>query len=298
MFSPDQYELLDFGEGRKLERFGDLIINRPSPPAEFASPTNPDRWSDADLIYERISDQAGEWKAINPLLAENLNPDGSGLSEWPLSFNAQFSFQLKVTPFGHVGVFVEQSQNWLWIADQVARQARRDSGEIRVLNLFAYTGGSTMAAAKAGASVVHIDSAKNVVQWARNNADYSSLGDAPIRWIAEDAMLFCQREAKRGNTYHGIILDPPSYGHGPKGQVWKIQQLPELLELCKQILILESHFILLSCHSPGVGPAELQAYLSQIMVGHCGGNTQAHDMEIIASDGRGLPSGCCARLIV
>ena len=298
MFSPDQYELIDFGNGRKLERFGHVTIDRPSPPAAFESRAYPDKWLVADLRYDRNGEQQGNWSCLNPSLDIDVEPDGSDFPEWNLSFHDAVSFHLKLTPFGHVGVFVEQARNWSWIRDQIHRQTRRRVDEVRILNLFAYTGGSTMAAASAGAHVVHIDSAKNVVQWARGNARASGLGDAPIRWIAEDAMLFCEREVKRKNTYHGIILDPPSYGHGPKGQVWKIQQLPVLLELCKQLLVPESHFVLLSCHSPGIGPAELQAYLSQIMIGHCGGNTRAEEMEIISEDGRGLPSGCCARLIV
>ena len=167
---------------------------------------------------------------------------------------------------------------------------------LRVLNLFAYTGGSTLAAAAAGAEVVHIDAARNIVDRARQNADLSGLADRPIRWIAEDAMKFCQRELKRGNQYDAVILDPPSYGHGPKGEPWKIDEhLLPLLKLCGELTAESRAFVLVTCHSPGIGPAELAAYLAEGIFGHCGQPPVAGELFLETADGRQLPSGVFAR---
>ena len=206
MFSPDQYELLDLGSGRKLERFGDFVLDRPSPAAEGYRPSDPRLWVTAAARYQRTTGERGRWTKRDEL------PDA-----WTITYH-DTKLTIKLTPFGHVGLFAEQQENWRWI-DEQCRQFKQPP---RVLNLFAYTGGSTLAAAHAGAEVVHIDAAKNVVHWARQNAELSGLVNAPIRWIAEDASKFVEREVRRGNRYQGIILDPPSYGHGPKGERWKI----------------------------------------------------------------------------
>ena len=161
--------------------------------------------------------------------------------------------ELKRTNFGHLGLFPEQAANWPWIAEQVA-----SAPAMRVLNLFAYTGGSTLAAAAAGAEVVHVDAAKNIVAWARRNAALSGLADAPIHWIAEDALKFVKRELRRENRYDAVILDPPSYGHGAHGEVWRLSQhLPRLLELCGQLTAGRRRFMLLTCHTPDFEPARL-----------------------------------------
>ena len=178
----------------------------------------------------------------------------------PMTAELMFRLQLEALPSGQVGVFPEQRENWDWIARQVRRaKPQADEGRgFRVLNLFAYTGGSTLAAAAAGAEVVHIDAAQNIVDRARANAELSGLADRPIRWIAEDAVKFCRREVKRGNKYDAVILDPPSYGHGPKGEVWKIENdLLPLLKLCGELTSESRAFVLVTCHSPGIGPAEL-----------------------------------------
>jgi 23S rRNA (cytosine1962-C5)-methyltransferase len=219
-------------------------------------------------------------------------------ADWQLRHDNAAGFRLKLEPLpsGQVGVFPEQRENWSWIAQQTARGLVQRNRPPRVLNLFAYTGGSTLAAAAAGAEVVHIDAAQNIVDKARVNAELSGLADRPIRWIAEDATRFCQRELKRGNQYDGIILDPPTYGHGPKGENWKISEhLLPLLELCGQLTKESRAFVLLSCHSPGIGPAELSAYLAEGIFGHCGQPPKSGDLYLETSDGRQLHSGTYAR---
>ena len=272
MFSPDQYELLDFGEGRKLERFGGFVIDRPSPAAEFSRIAHGPIWAQAVARYDR---DAARWHGQVP-------------AEWTLQHEAA-TFQLRATEFGHVGLFAEQSSNWDWIAEQVSGAGR----PLKVLNLFAYTGGSTLSAAAAGAEVVHIDAAQNVVQWARRNAELSGLADRPIRWIAEDATKFVEREVRRGNQYDAVILDPPTYGHGPKGESWKIEEdLPRLLENIAQLTHQRRAFILLTCHSPGY-EATPMAHLLQDAFG--AGEVVSGELTLASPAGRSLQSGYFAR---
>ncbi len=280
MFAPHQYQLLDFGEGRKLERFAGYVLDRPAPAAAGQPKSDPALWKTAQGRYTRRGDGAGRWK-----FAAGAPPD------WTLRYGS-LTLKLKPTPFGHVGVFAEQAANWDWIAVQ----ARRADRALRVLNLFAYTGGSTLAAAAAGCQVVHVDAAKNIVAWARENARLSGLDEAPIRWIHEDAARFVARELRRGNHYDALILDPPSYGHGPQGQSWKIdQQLLPLLRQCGQLTARRRAFILLTCHSPGWGPAELEAMMADAVFGQCQSGVVARPISIRAADGRRLPSGTLAR---
>ncbi len=280
MFEPDQYQLVDFGDSRKLERFGPYLLDRPCPAAEGFRPANPEIWKSASARYDRGEAERGKWKKLSKLPAEWTMP------------HEPFAFDLKLTPFGHVGVFAEQAASWDWIARQAARADR----PLRVLNLFAYTGGSSLAAAAAGCEVTHVDAAKNVVAWARSNAARSGLHDAPIRWIAEDATRFVERELRRGNTYEAVILDPPSYGHGPKGEVWKIGNcLVPLLKACGQLTKSRRAFILLSCHSPGFGPAELEAVLADSIFGDCQGGVVARSLSLVSADGNELPCGAVAR---
>ncbi|NOY29080.1 MAG: SAM-dependent methyltransferase [Planctomycetes bacterium] len=280
---PD-YELLDFGEGRKLEQFGPWVLDRPCPGAVEISPAKPQAWGDATACYR--GDRAGDgvWSPVARRW-EVTDFDlvvGGGLG---------MTLQLAPLPSGQVGVFPEQLANWRWIAEQTARAAT--SLKPKVLNLFAYTGGSTLAAARAGAEVTHVDAAKSVVDRARGNAAASGLANAPIRWIVEDALKFCQREVKRGNQYDAIILDPPSYGHGPKGQPWSIgRDLLPLLNLCGELTAKRRAFVLCTCHTSSIGPAELSAYLSEGLFGHCGQPPEVGRLYLTTSDGRKLPSGC------
>ena len=280
MFEPDQYQLVDFGDARKLERFGLYLLDRPCPAAEGLRQANPEIWKTATARYDRGDADRGRWTKLAKVPAN-----------WTLS-HEPFALDLKLTPFGHVGVFAEQAASWDWIAGQAARAAR----PLRVLNLFAYTGGSSLAAAAAGCEVTHVDAAKNVVAWARSNAAQSGLQDAPIRWITEDAVRFVARELRRGNSYDAVIMDPPSYGHGPKGEVWKMGHgLVPLLEACGQLTKSRRAFILLSYHSPGFGPAETEAVLADTVFGHCQGGVVARPLSLVSVDGSELPCGTVAR---
>ncbi len=280
MFSPDQYQLLDFGRGRKLERFGQFIVDRPSPAADGLAPADSQQWRAADAKFERTAGDQGRWRWKS-----------AQRESWPLT-HGPTTFELKPTDFGHLGVFPEQAANWDWLAQRVAA-ARRP---LKVLNLFAYTGGSTLAAAAAGAEVVHVDAAKNVVAWARRNAELSGLADKPIRWIAEDASLFVERELKRGHRYDAVILDPPSYGHGPRGETWKLStDLAPLLANCATLVERTPTFFLLTCHTPGFGPAELDAILSDTLFGRCQQGVVAKKLSLATSDGRRLACGTVAR---
>jgi 23S rRNA (cytosine1962-C5)-methyltransferase len=280
MFDPDQYELIDFGDGRKLERFGAYVLDRPSPAAERSPREEPGCWQQAHARYKRSTKETGSWHAAGDLT------DTWSVTSGPLQF------ELKRTDFGHVGLFPEQAGNWDWIARQVQRAKR----ELNVLNLFAYTGGATLAAAAAGARVVHVDSARNVVAWARRNADLSGLAQAPIRWITEDAQKFVERELRRGNRYDAVILDPPSYGHGPKGEAWKLtDHLLPLLQNCARLTLEPRAFFLITCHTAGYGPAELQASLADAVFGHCQGGVQAGKLWLKTASGRRLASGAYAR---
>lgn len=282
MFSTKQYQMLDFGGGRKLERFGALILDRPSPAAgDVRRQLDGGAWQQASARFERTEGDRGHWVGSAKL------PESWRLDHWLAKF------ELKPNEFGHLGVFPEQAANWNWIHEQVTGAGR----PLKVLNLFAYTGGSTLAAAAAGAEVAHIDAAQNVVNWARRNAEHSRLSDAPIRWIAEDALKFAWREVKRGNQYDGIILDPPSYGHGPKGETWKLEeQLPDLLALCAELTRERRQFILLTCHAPDIGPAEAKEYLISAI--GPGDRLEAGTMNLHVTDGRGLPSGVFVRMSV
>jgi 23S rRNA (cytosine1962-C5)-methyltransferase len=303
----NQYELLDFGDGRKLECLAGVILNRPCPTADRASKARPDLWETATARFRgpRIGD--GSWSpAPKTWVPAGWHYEHCGES--------RFVLQLEPLPSGQVGVFPEQRENWDWIAYHAApgraghhrRDGRAESAQqdvpvplsrpMRILNLFAYTGGSTLAAAAAGAEVVHIDAAQNIVDRARQNAELSGLADRPIRWIAEDATKFCQRELKRGKQYDAVILDPPTFGHGPKGEPWQIERnLLPLLKLCGQLTAENRAFVLVTCHTPGTGPAELAAYLAEGIFGHCGQPPKSGELYLKTADGRRLPSGTYAR---
>lgn len=272
------YELIDFGAGRKLERFGQILLDRPCPAAEGIAQAHLQAWKDS-----RACSFAGD-RAANGKWRQKFE-------EFTIAVGNSI-LQLAPLPSGQVGIFPEQYANWQWIA----KQCQRTEKPQRVLNLFGYTGGSTLAAAVAGAEVTHVDAAKSMVARARTNAELSGLAEHPIRWIVEDATKFCQRELKRGNHYDAVILDPPSYGHGPKGESWSIKRdLLPLLELCGQLTSQHRQFVLCTCHTPGIGKAELSAYVSEGLIGHCGQPPSVSELTLNTADGRTLPSGICAR---
>ena len=284
-FLPDQYELLDFGAGRKLERFGPYLLDRPCPVAESIEPQLPkSTWLEATARYDRTDGQSGTWTLGGALPAS-----------WTIK-HGQSSFELKPTDFGHLGVFPEHASQWEWIAANVSHAAR----PLKLLNLFAYTGGSTLAAAAAGAEdgakvvaeVVHVDAAKNIVARASHNAQRSQLADAPIRWIAEDATKFVDREVRRGNRYDAVILDPPSYGHGPKGEVWQLaDSLAPLLKRCAELTADRLALLLLTCHTPGYGPAELKQYVTAAFPDVLPNTLETGELSILTADRRELPCG-------
>lgn len=281
MFATEQYQLIDFGGGRKLERFGAVILDRPAPAAEGCLIVNPTAWRRAQARFHRTRGETGTWL-----------PPGTLPTQWLLR-HGRLTFELKANQFGHVGVFPEQAENWEWIAKRIRNLQR----PLNVLNLFAYTGGSTLAAAEAGAAVVHVDAASNVVRWARRNAARSGLEASPIRWITEDARRFVERELRRGNRYDAVVLDPPSYGHGPRRQPWKIElHLAALTRNCAGLLSDDPAFVLITCHSVSFGPTRLQSVLrASFSRDRCPGPVGAGQLTIAAEDGRLLPSGAFAR---
>jgi 23S rRNA (cytosine1962-C5)-methyltransferase len=282
MFPPDQYELLDFGGARRLERVGGAVLDRPCPTAERIAPGDPPRWQAADARFQRTGELEGDWSFTRPL------PQPWTVAHEPLVL------ELRPTPFGHVGLFPEQADNWEWIRVQVAR-ALESGVRPRVLNLFAYTGASTLAAAAAGAEVVHVDAARNIVAWARRNGELSGLAERPIRWVVEDAVKFVKRELARGNRYDAVILDPPSYGHGPRGEVWRLSKyLGRLLAMCGELTAGSRQFMLMTCHTPGFDGARLARMLATAL-GNNAGSVTAEPMTLAAADGRRLPSGVALR---
>ena len=280
MFSPDAYQLIDFGRGRRLEQFGRLRLDRPCPAAEGVSVADPSAWASADVRFERTTATEGRWVAAGEL------PDRWAIGHGPIVL------ELKRTEFGHLGVFPEQAAHWDWIVAQV----RAAPQPLKVLNLFAYTGGSTIAAAGAGAEVVHVDAARNVVAWARRNAELSGVASARVRWIAEDAMKFVRRELKRQNRYDAVILDPPSFGRGPHGEIWRLSKhLPWLLSLCVQLTAGRCRFLLVTCHTPGFTADRLRRMVLEAMGDTERGHVMAAPLVLETAAGRRLASGTTAR---
>jgi 23S rRNA (cytosine1962-C5)-methyltransferase len=276
----DTYQLLDSGREEKLEQVGAHRLVRPCPQAVWHRRRPAADWADVDAVYVRSSSGGGQWECRRPL------PPA-----WEVRLHGR-PWQVKPTGFGHLGIFPEQEANWRWLQ----QQCRRLPDGAAALNLFAYTGGSTLAMAHAGARATHLDAARGVVNWARDNARLQDLAGAPIHWITEDVTRFCQRERRREHRYRGIVLDPPSFGRGPGGELWKIEgDLLPLLETCRDLLEPAGPaFLLLSCHSPGFSPLVLDNLLRDLLAG--AGHCEAAEMVVPEEgSGRVLPSGCCAR---
>ena len=289
MAETTDYELLDMGAGRKLERFGAEILDRPSPAAEGLARSAPDRWDGATARFDHERGGSGTWSVGD----RAIDPDELA---WPIEHDG-VRLVLQLRPSANIGVFPEQTTNWDWIAAQVrAGLAFEPDRAPRVLNLFAYTGAASLVAAAAGAEVTHVDSSGPTVAWARRNADASGLTDRPIRWLVEDAMTFVARECRRGNRYDGVIADPPTYGHGPKGRPFKFaEQVDELAARCGELLDAEvgQRFLVFSCHAPGFGPEEARSAIAGRVPQ--GGTTTSRPLTVDTADGRSLAAGVCVR---
>jgi 23S rRNA (cytosine1962-C5)-methyltransferase len=283
-FSEGGYALLDSGKQLKLEQVGPYRLIRPAPQAVWRPRLPESEWKRVDGVYIRSADSSGAWEWRRKVERE-----------FDLLYN-NLLLRIKLTNFGHMGLFPEQAANWDWLRHTIrARMEQTNDRNLHVLNLFGYTGGSSLAASQAGAHVVHVDAARGVVDWARKNAQLSALDERPIRWITDEALKFLKREERRGNLYQGVILDPPSFGRGPKGEVFKIEDdLMPLLDGCKAVMARDALFVLYSCHTPGFTPLVLENQL-ETMVDRNKGKIESGEMVIADSTGRALPSGTFAR---
>ena len=274
------YELLDTSAGERLERWGEVILIRPDPQIIWNTPKQLALWKQAHARYRRSSTGGGAWQIL-----KKVPP------VWKISYG-DLRFQLKTMGFKHTGVFPEQAVNW----DFTGNLIRNAPKPLKVLNLFAYTGGATLACAQAGASVCHVDASKGMVAWARENAAASGLSDRPIRWLVDDCIKFVQREQRRGNRYDGIIMDPPSYGRGPGGEVWKLEeQLFSLVELCRSILSPDAKFFLLNSYTTGLSPSVMEYLLGVLLQKPMGGRVASDEIGLpVTSTGQVLPCGSTA----
>ena len=274
------YELLDTSAGERLERWGEVILIRPDPQIIWNTPKQLALWKQAHARYRRSSTGGGAWQIL-----KKVPP------VWKISYG-DLRFQLKTMGFKHTGVFPEQAVNW----DFTGNLIRNAPKPLKVLNLFAYTGGATLACAQAGASVCHVDASKGMVAWARENAAASGLSDRPIRWLVDDCIKFVQREQRRGNRYDGIIMDPPSYGRGPGGEVWKLEErLFSLVELCRSILSPDAKFFLLNSYTTGLSPSVMEYLLGVLLQKPMGGRVASDEIGLpVTSTGQVLPCGSTA----
>lgn len=275
-----EYEVIDCSGGEKLERWGKYTLCRPDPQVIWDTPKEDRRWKKLNAHYHRSKRGGGEWEFFS--LPE----------QWDLHYR-ELTFHLKPFSFKHTGLFPEQAVNWDWFLEKIKRAGR----PVKVLNLFAYTGGATLAAAAAGAAVTHVDASKGMVTWAKENAVASGLGDAPIRWLVDDCVKFVEREIRRGNHYDGIIMDPPSYGRGPKGEIWKIEEkIYPLVCLCEKLLSREPLFFLINSYTTGLQPAVLSYMLGTAVAGKHGGKVEAEEIGLpVSASGLVLPCGASGR---
>lgn len=274
------YEVLDTSNGEKLERWGDYFLVRPDPQVLWDTPKKLRQWKKPNGHYHRSHKGGGQW----------------GFFDLPKTWDIQYKelkFHLQPFSFKHTGLFPEQAVNWDWFSDKI-RKANRP---VKVLNLFAYTGGATLAAAAAGASVTHVDASKGMVNWAKENAQLSGLREKPIRWLVDDCVKFVEREIRRGNHYDGIIMDPPSYGRGPKGEIWKIEEkIYPFIELCTKILSDDPLFFLVNSYTTGLQPAVLTYMLETQVAAKFGGKVVSDEIGLpVSANGLVLPCGASGR---
>ena len=275
------YEVLDTSSGEKLERFGKYLLVRPDPQVIWKTPKKHKGWKKKNGHYHRSSRGGGEWEFFD--LPKT----------WDIRYK-NLTFHLQPFQFKHTGIFPEQAVNWDWFSEKIRHAGR----EIKVLNLFAYTGGATLAAAAAGAKVTHVDASKGMVHWAKENAVISGLKDAPIRWLVDDCVKFVEREIRRGNHYDAVIMDPPSYGRGPKGEIWKIEEnIYSFIGLCTKLLSDCPLFFLVNSYTTGLQPAVLTYLLSTEVLPGFGGKVEADEIGLpVTSGGLVLPCGASGRV--
>lgn len=274
------YELIDTSDGERLERWGDIILIRPDPQIIWSTGRKNPLWRNAHARYHRSNKGGGHWETYRKV------PD-----RWTIRYN-QLVFNIKPMGFKHTGVFPEQAVNW----DYAAEKIRNENRPLKVLNLFGYTGCATLSCMKAGAMVCHVDASKGMVQWARENAQSSAIADLPVRWLVDDCVKFVQREIRRGNRYDGIIMDPPSYGRGPGGEVWKLEeQLFPLVDLCRQVLSNNPVFFILNSYTTGLSPAVMEYLLGVQLQQSFGGSVSSDEIGLRVTDtGLVLPCGSTA----
>ena len=274
------YKLLDATDGYRLESWGGVILVRPDPQIVWKFEKKSPMWDKAHAVYHRSSKGGGEWEYRKKFPAE-----------WNIKYD-NMTFKVTPTGFKHTGIFPEQATNW----DEYAKMIAKENRELNILNLFGYTGGATLACAAAGAKVCHVDASKGVVAWGRENQQLSGLGDKPIRWIVDDCIKFVQREIRRGNKYDGIIMDPPSYGRGPNGEVWKLEDnIFQLLYLCSQILSDDPLFVAVNSYTTGVSPSVMEYMLDVMMRDKYKGTVSAQEIGLtVQSTGMALPCGSTA----
>ena len=275
------YEVIDCSDGEKLERWGKYTLLRPDPQVLWNTPKKNPAWNKLNGHYHRSNKGGGEWEFF------------SLPKQWTINYR-DLTFNLKPFSFKHTGLFPEQAANWDWFSELIRNSPKKD---IKVLNLFAYTGGATCAAAKAGAAVTHVDASKGMVTWAKENAVSSGLADAPIRWIVDDCVKFVEREIRRGNKYDAIIMDPPSYGRGPKGEIWKIEEkIHSFINLCSKLLCDKPLFFLVNSYTTGLAPAVLTYMISTEVKSKFGGHVVSDEIGLpVTETGLVLPCGAAGR---
>lgn len=275
------YEVIDTSNGEKLERWGGYTLVRPDPQVIWDTPKKHIGWRNMNAHYHRSKEGGGEWEFFDLP------------KQWPIKYK-ELTFNLQPFSFKHTGLFPEQAVNWDWLSNKIEGERR---GQIKVLNLFAYTGGATLVAAKAGAMVTHVDASKGMVTWAKENAIASGLEEAPIRYIVDDCVKFVEREIRRGNKYGGIIMDPPSYGRGPKGEVWKIESsIYPFIQLCAKILKDEPLFFLINSYTTGLQAGVLSYMISEEIGKRYAGVVTADEIGLpVTNNGLVLPCGASGR---
>lgn len=279
------YEVMDCSAGEKLERWGNYTLVRPDPQVIWNTPKKNVGWRKKNAHYHRSKKGGGEWEFIDLP------------KQWQIHYR-DLIFNLQPFSFKHTGLFPEQATNWDWFSELILnRKKQNQNKEIKVLNLFAYTGGATIAAAKAGASVTHVDASKGMVTWAKENAVSSGLKDAPIRWIVDDCVKFVEREIRRGKKYDGIIMDPPSYGRGPKGEIWKIEEkIHSFIELCTNVMSDDPLFYLVNSYTTGLQPAVIAYMMNTEIVSRHGGKVLSDEIGLPVTDSKlVLPCGASGR---